>query len=263
MVSKAPNPKKRTYSAYDKKPGGDKEGGRKDYGNNGGGGNGKSYGNNGGKSYGNDRGGGGGGGKSWGGGGGGGGKSWGGGGNDYKGKGKFPPKAKSEKDEPRRKRPITSGGGDEPLDYDEVQAEEYDAGEDVDMGGEGAGGEPAEKKPRMTKTEKAAVHAAQPHRTTLLPSHPLLQDTLLPLWETARRTDTPKEERTKAVRELYAAVKGRILEISKGHKGGRVLQTVSYPWNLQCTSLTYRLSSMETRKRGQESQWNYNPNGVK
>jgi pumilio family protein 6 len=81
----------------------------------------------------------------------------------------------------------------------------------------------------MSKAEKAAAHAAQPHRTTLLPSHPLLQDTLLPLWETARRTDTPKDERTKAVKELYQAVKGRILEISKGHKGGRVLQTVSHP----------------------------------
>ena len=256
MVSKAPNPKKRTYSAYDKKPG-DKEGGRKDYGNNGGG---KSYGNNNGngKSY----GGGGAGGKSWGGGGGGG-KSWGGGNgggaNDYKGKGKFPPKAKSEKDEPRRKRPITSGGGDEPLDYDEVQAEEYDAEGDVDM----TSGEPAEKKPRMTKSEKEAVHAAQPHRTTLLPSHPLLQDTLLPLWETARRTDTPKEERTKAVRELYAAVKGRILEISKGHKGGRVLQTVCCPFLLREMMADNRSSSTGTRKRGQESPWNSNHNGVK
>ena len=231
MVSKAPNPKKRDFSAYDNKKSGG-EGGRKDYGNGGGkswgnkdggksyggggGGDRKSYGNNdksyGNKSYGNN-----GGDRKFGGGGG-------GGGGDWKGKSKFPPK-KNEKDEPRRKRPITSGGGDEPLelDYDEVAGEEYGDG-DVQME---EGGEPAEKKPRMSKAEKAAQHAAQPHRTTLLPSHPLLQETLLPLWETARRTDTPKDERTKAVKELYAAVKGRILEISKGHKGGRVLQTVS------------------------------------
>lgn len=145
---------------------------------------------------------------------------------DFKGKSKFTPKPKVEKDEPKRKRPITSGGGEEDLDYDEVQADALgDGDEDVDMDG-GAGGEPAEKKPRMSKAEKAALHAAQPHRTALLPSYPLLQDTLLPLWETARKTDSPKEERTKAVKELYQAVKGRILEISKGHKGGRVLQTV-------------------------------------
>jgi len=227
MVSKAPNPKKRDFSAYDKKSGGH-EGGRKDYGNGGGGGKSwgnkdggksyggggdrKSYGNNGNKSYGNGNGGGD---RKFGGGGGGGG--------DWKGKSKFPPK-KNEKDEPRRKRPITAGGGDEPLDYDEVAGEEYGEG-DIQME---EGGEPAEKKPRMSKAEKAAQHAAQPHRTTLLPSHPLLQETLLPLWETARRTDTPKDERTKAVKELYAAVKGRILEISKGHKGGRVLQTVRF-----------------------------------
>jgi hypothetical protein len=218
MSSRAPNPKKRDFSAYDKKPY-NKEGGGggRSYGNNnnggGGGGNyGKSYGNNNGKSYGNNNGGG---------------KSYGNnnGGGDWKGKGKFTPKPKTEKDEPRRKRPITSGGGDEPLDYDEVQAEEYGEG-DVDMDASGGGEGPAEKKPRMSKAEKAALHASQPHRTTLLPSHPLLQDTLLPLWETARRTDTPKDERTKAVKELYGAVKGRILEISKGHKGGRVLQTV-------------------------------------
>lgn len=228
MVSKAPNPKKRDFSAYDNKKSGGGEGGRKDYGNGGGkswgnkdggkyhggggGGDRKSYGNNdkpyGNKSYGNNNGGDR--------------KFGGGGGGDWKNKSKFPPK-KNEKDEPRRKRPVTSGGGDEPLDYDEVAGEEYGDG-DVQM--EEGGGEPAEKKPRMSKAEKAAQHAAQPHRTTLLPSHPLLQETLLPLWETARRTDTPKDERTKAVKELYAAVKGRILEISKGHKGGRVLQTV-------------------------------------
>jgi len=248
MVSKAPNPKKRDFSAYDNKKSGG-EGGRKDYGNGGGkswgnkdggksyggGGDRKSYGNNdksyGNKSYGGD--------KKFGGGGGGG---------DWKNKSKFPPK-KNEKDEPRRKRPITSGGGDEPLelDYDEVAGEEYGDG-DVQME---EGGEPAEKKPRMSKAEKAAQHAAQPHRTTLLPSHPLLQETLLPLWETARRTDTPKDERTKAVKELYAAVKGRILEISKGHKGGRVLQTVSFLYHVRNLA-DPRLLNMEEKKRGQE-----------
>lgn len=206
MAFKDTNPKKRSFSTYDKKPY-DKKPANKNYGNANGGGNANGYGNR--NSHGNGNGNGNGG--------------------DYKGKGKFTPKPKfdKEKDEPRRKRPITSGGGEEPLDYDEVQAEEYGDG-DLEMAEGGQGGEPAEKKPRMSKAEKAAAHAAQPHRTTLLPSHPLLQDTLLPLWETARRTDTPKDERTKAVKELYQAVKGRILEISKGHKGGRVLQTVSH-----------------------------------
>lgn len=140
---------------------------------------------------------------------------------DFKGKGKFTPKPTAAADEPKRKRPITAGGGEEELDYDEVEADG-----DIEMDeGAGASGEPAEKKPRMSKSEKAAMHAAQPHRTALLPSFPLLQE-ILPLWETARQTEIPKEERTKAVKELYQAVKGRILEISKGHKGGRVLQTV-------------------------------------
>jgi pumilio family protein 6 len=105
---------------------------------------------------------------------------------------------------------------DDGTGYEEVPAEK----------GEGESGVSVEKKPRMTKTERAALHAAQPHRTTLLPSHPLLQDTLLPLWETARRADVPKEERKVAVRELWEAVKGRVAEVSRGHKGGRVLQTV-------------------------------------
>jgi pumilio family protein 6 len=58
-----------------------------------------------------------------------------------------------------------------------------------------------------------------------LPSHQLLQE-LLPLWEPARRADISKEERIKAVKELWAAAKGRVGEISRGHKGGRILQTV-------------------------------------
>lgn len=195
MAVQGGNPKKRSFSTYDKKPstGYDKKS------NN----NGNYKGNNGNGNYSKSK-------------------------PDFKGKGKFTPKPKgSEKEEPRRKRPITSGGGEEELDldYDEVEAE-ADGDGDVAMDGP-EGGEPAEKKPRMSKSEKAALHAAQPHRTALLPSYPLLQDTLLPLWETARKTDSPKEERTKAVKELYQAVKGRILEISKGHKGGRVLQTVS------------------------------------
>lgn len=70
------------------------------------------------------------------------------------------------------------------------------------------------------------MHAAQPHRTTLLPSHPLLQDTLLPLWEQARRADISKQERTEAISALWNAVKGRVKEVARGHKGGRVLQTI-------------------------------------
>lgn len=91
----------------------------------------------------------------------------------------------------------------------------------------GENGEPAEKRPKMSKTERAALHAAQPHRTALLPSHPLLHGTLLPLWEKARRADLGKEERKVAVKELWDSAKGRVGEISRGHKGGRVLQTVS------------------------------------
>lgn len=160
-----------------------------------------------------------------------------------KGKGKSSDK---EDFNAKRKRPITAGGGevdvdadeDEDLAYEEVEQDNDDEEADVDMSGaaqqadgggdEGAGGAgDAEKRPRMSKAEKLAMHAAQPHRTSLLPSHPLLHDRLLPLWEVARRVEMGKEERKKAVEELYEAAKGRILEISKGHKGGRVLQTVS------------------------------------
>ncbi|KLT41976.1 ARM repeat-containing protein [Cutaneotrichosporon oleaginosum] len=78
----------------------------------------------------------------------------------------------------------------------------------------------------MSKAERAALHAAQPHRKTLLPSHALLTETLLPLWETARRLEMPKEERVAAIAALWAAVQGHVLEISRGHKGGRILQTI-------------------------------------
>lgn len=130
------------------------------------------------------------------------------------------PKAEKPEEVKRRKRPVTQGGGEE------EENDEMDVDEEEEDGGDGEA-DAIEKKPRMSKTERAALHAAQPHRTALLPSHPLLQDTLLPLWEVARRADLGKEERTKAVRELYEAVKGRIGEVSRGHKGGRVLQTVS------------------------------------
>ncbi|TYJ56605.1 hypothetical protein B9479_002697 [Cryptococcus floricola] len=135
----------------------------------------------------------------------------------------------------KRKKPITQGGGDEDDDASmgeesfSDEEEDFAEGEDVEMGEDGAaeGAEGAqEKKPRMTKAEKLALHAAQPHRTSLLPSHPLLQDTLLPLWETARRADLSKEDRKKAIVELWEAVKGRVGEVSRGHKGGRVLQTI-------------------------------------
>lgn len=69
----------------------------------------------------------------------------------------------------------------------------------------------------------------------MLPSHPLLHDTLLPLWETARKADLSKEERKVAVRELYEAVKGRVKEVGRGHKGGRVLQTVRFIVTQQLT----------------------------
>ncbi|OCF39876.1 pumilio domain-containing protein [Kwoniella heveanensis CBS 569] len=143
----------------------------------------------------------------------------------------------------KRKRPITRGGGEEDVEEDDdddismgesPSGGEYDDDDEV-MGGDddgekagaaGAGGEDAPEKKKLSKAEKAALHAAQPHRTTLLPSHPLLHDTLLPLWETARRADLSKDERKKAISELWSAVKGRVGEVSRGHKGGRVLQTI-------------------------------------
>jgi pumilio family protein 6 len=150
-------------------------------------------------------------------------------------KGKAPAKAKDEGSEvKRRKQPVTLGGGeveaeDEDMSGDDYSDEVEGEGEGMDVDGvaqdKSAGAEGSEKKPRLSKAEKAALHAAQPHRTTLLPSHPLLQE-LSPLWETARRAEMPKEERKKAIDELWSAVKGRVGEISKGHKGGRILQTV-------------------------------------
>jgi hypothetical protein len=149
----------------------------------------------------------------------------------FKGKGKAAPRERDEEPAAKRKRPVTQGGGEEDamsVDEDELDDDEYD-GEDVEMGGEGDEGAAAgeEKKGKMTKEEREALHAQQPHRRTLLASHGLLTDTLLPLWENARRAEMPKEERKAAIAELYEAVKGRVLEISRGHKGGRVLQTVS------------------------------------
>ncbi|ORX39750.1 armadillo-type protein [Kockovaella imperatae] len=148
------------------------------------------------------------------------------GGDDHFKKGKRPQReAVAAEPDKRRKQPITkpqpvSGGSD---DGDEMDMN----GQDEENGGyqEEEQQQPA-KRPRMTKAERAALHAAQPHRTALLPSAPLLQNTLLPLWETARRADLGKEERLKAVRELWDAVKGRVGEVSRGHKGGRVLQTI-------------------------------------
>ncbi|KAE8538083.1 hypothetical protein D1P53_006150 [Cryptococcus gattii VGV] len=138
-----------------------------------------------------------------------------------------------EEETKKRKKPITQGGGEEDEDVsmdegsfsDEDQEDQGAEGNDVDMDDGDAQGAAPEKK-RLSKAEKQALHAAQPHRTTLLPSHPLLHDTLLPLWETARRADLSKEERKKAITELWEAVKGRVIEVSRGHKGGRVLQTI-------------------------------------
>ncbi|KIR26820.1 pumilio domain-containing protein [Cryptococcus deuterogattii LA55] len=137
-----------------------------------------------------------------------------------------------EEETKKRKKPITQGGGEQDEDVsmdegsfsDEDQEDRGAESNDVDMDDGDAQGAAQEKK-RLSKAEKQALHAAQPHRTTLLPSHPLLHDTLLPLWETARRADLSKEERKKAITELWEAVKGRVIEVSRGHKGGRVLQT--------------------------------------
>jgi pumilio family protein 6 len=125
----------------------------------------------------------------------------------------------------KRKRPITApiNNYDDDEDTKSATSETEDH---VDENGVETQEEPAEKRPRLSKTERAALHAAQPHRTSLLPSYPLLHDKLLPLWEKARRGDLSKEERPVAVRELWEAVKGRVAEVSRGHKGGRVLQTI-------------------------------------
>jgi pumilio family protein 6 len=173
---------------------------------------------------------------------------------------------KKAEPEVKRKAPITGRKYEEDLeeeddvDMDDLDEDEFDE-EDIDMadgeedgeeklstgGAEGVDGEAAKRLskgkfrihpvpthfnpeliPRFSyPAEKAALHAQQPHRTTLLPSHPLLKDTLLPLWEDARRADLSKEERNKKIKGLYEAVKGRVREVGRGHKGGRVLQTVS------------------------------------
>ena len=123
---------------------------------------------------------------------------------------------------------MTQGGGSEEEDENDDEDEDMEddeSGEGAAVA-EGEDGAPPEKRPKLSKAEKTALHAQQPHRTSLLPSHPLLHGTLLPLWEVARRADLGKEERKVAVKELYEAAKGRIAEVSRGHKGGRVLQTV-------------------------------------
>lgn len=154
------------------------------------------------------------------------------------GNGARPPTTKPSEDAPRRKAPITgratapaADDSDEEMgdgDEQDADVEMEDAGNGNATGrsygtGANATADPAK---RLTKAEKLALHAAQPHRTSLLPSHPLLQDTLLPLWEQARRADISKEERKKAIAGLWEAVKGRVREVARGHKGGRVLQTI-------------------------------------
>ena len=141
------------------------------------------------------------------------------------------PNAKSKEEVvKRRKLPITQGGGSENEDeHEDEEDQQMDVDDDESpIKDDSNPAEPAEKRPRLTKVERAALHAAQPHRTSLLPSHPLLHDQLLPRWETARRADLSKEERRKAVHELWNSVKGRVGEVSRGHKGGRVLQTVRF-----------------------------------
>lgn len=162
----------------------------------------------------------------------------------------------------KRKRPVTQGGGEEEdVDMDSPSDDEEMEGDQAE--GEGhSGEEPPEKRPKMSKAERAALHAAQPHRTALLPSHPLLHGTLLPLWETARKSDLGKEERKAAVAELWEAVKGRVGEVSRGHKGGRVLQTVGCPCFGLATA-NFRLSSTEAKRRDWASRWSCSHNGVK
>jgi len=177
---------------------------------------------------------------------------------------------REDKEPARRKRPVTQGGGEEDAmsvdgDDDEFDGDEFDMEDDGDvaMGGNGEGQEEGapEKRGKMTKAEREALHAQQPHRRTLLPSHGLLTETLLPLWETARRAEMPKEERKAAITELYEAVKGRVLEISRGHKGGRVLQTVSKP--VLSRMLTTRLSSTEERRSAPALRWSCSRSGAR
>lgn len=168
--------------------------------------------------------------------------------------------AKKDTDVVKRKAPITGKRYEEDEededdvemadgefdDYEEVPA---DADmEDVEQEHAGAQGQvelDGEQVKKLSKAEKAALHAQQPHRTTLLPSHPLLKDTLLPLWEQARRADLSKEEKSKRVKELYEAVKGRVREVSRGHKGGRILQTiVKYGGKEERTGIATELDGM-------------------
>lgn len=176
-------------------------------------------------------------------------------------KGKQPQK---EEAAVRRKRPVTQGGGseEEKEDDDEVDDDEMDVDQPEGVeGATGENGEPAEKRPKLSKAEKAALHAAQPHRTSLLPSHPLLHGTLLPLWEKARRADLGKEERKVAVKELYESAKGRIGEISRGHKGGRVLQTVRSAISFAEMKLMPRSSSTEARRSDWALRWSCSLSG--
>lgn len=189
-------------------------------------------------------------------------------GNDWRGsKGKAPAKAwdkpkpaarEVEAPAARRKRPVTQGGGDEEVDDDAMSV---DGGEDEEAGEGEAAPVEEEKRGKMSKEERAAMHAANPHRKTLLPSHVLLTETLLPLWEEARRLEMPKEERVKAITELWAAVQGHALEISRGHKGGRILQTVSKPFLFLQQKSNPRSSSTAARRSATASRWSSSQNG--
>ncbi|KAJ9125350.1 hypothetical protein QFC22_000310 [Naganishia vaughanmartiniae] len=154
---------------------------------------------------------------------------------DVKGKGKAPSATKKpiksnrnteEKSAvaPKRKQPLTAvrvpQENDEEDDGEMDVDESEDTSEDVEMSANVVEAGP----PR--EAERLALHATQPHRTTKLPSHPLLQEKLLPLWEEARKADITKEERQAAIKQLWQAVKGRVGEVARGHKGGRVLQTI-------------------------------------
>ncbi|KAJ9128036.1 hypothetical protein QFC24_000327 [Naganishia onofrii] len=172
---------------------------------------------------------------------------------DVKGKGKAPSGTKKpiknyrsteEKSTvaPKRKQPLTAVAqendedDDGEMDVDDSEEESEDVEMSLDVAEDGQHrqggqhrepGQDGETNKRMSKGKlKLALHATQPHRTTKLPSHPLLQEKLLPLWEEARKADITKEERQAAIKQLWEAVKGRVGEVARGHKGGRVLQTI-------------------------------------
>ncbi|KAJ9109007.1 hypothetical protein QFC21_000333 [Naganishia friedmannii] len=135
---------------------------------------------------------------------------------------------------PKRKQPLTAvrvpqendEDDDGEMDVDESEEESEDVEMSPNVADGGQQRQDGQQRQSGQDAERLALHATQPHRTTKLPSHPLLQEKLLPLWEEARKADITKEERQAAIKQLWEAVKGRVGEVARGHKGGRVLQTI-------------------------------------